>query len=74
MFIRIFFCTTGVISSASGAYLLIASILRLVIDRQFPRSLTIGFTISFLLGMLLKGICWILLGVSNRFWKPNAGA
>jgi hypothetical protein len=76
LFIRIFLATVGVISVMSAAFLVAAAVWRLghpaPAALPVPREISIALTFTFLLSAALGGVCWIMVALSPRLWKPRS--
>ncbi len=75
LFIRIFMATTGIITSISGLFAIVLTVLRLFnpspTPAPLPRVLAVTFTFSFLLGFALQGACWVMAALSKRVWNST---
>lgn len=76
LFVRIFMATTGILTVVSGFFLVGLSIWRIAnpapAPLPVPQPVVLIFTMAFLLSFLLKGICWIMVALSNRLWKSTS--
>lgn len=76
VFIRIFMATTGVITVMSGLFVAMLTAWRmenpLPAPLPIPRAVIGVFTVTFLVGFVLKGVCWIMVAMSGRLWKTSS--
>jgi len=76
MFIRLFMAVTGIITSVSGLLVLVLTVLRQLnpapAPLPVPRPLLVVFTLSFLLGSTLQGMCWVMTAMSRRIWNSTS--
>ena len=76
IFVRIFMATTGILTVVAGAFLLGVGIWRLT--HPFPTPLPIRplfatlISFTFLISMLLRGVCWVMVSISERLWTNNS--
>lgn len=69
IFQRILICTTGIVSIIGAISSLVLVVVRRLTEYQPPRLVVAILVYGFVVGFILQGVVWLIVGLSPRFWK-----